>query len=151
MISGLRLLLMSFLCIACATPSGVQQYALTVKLTGKYELAFLKKEGGDSPLFYKPRLLYNGEEKKIEGYNDENFSGREVSLSPGKKYLKMDHIVKGYIARNTTDSVLYENYGCVIVDIKKAVVLEYFQSACDGNWNKNEEWVSGGTIEFRGK
>ncbi|WP_118975793.1 hypothetical protein [Taibaiella koreensis] len=123
--------------------------ALTIPLKDGYTLVFLEKEQ-KANLYRQPRINAEGLVRKIKGYDDNNFSSSRVKISPDGAYLVMENIIKGYVHPSQTDSLLHENYGCVIIDLKKAEVVHYLQSDCDGAWNKNNEWVSNSAIVYRG-
>jgi len=73
----------------------------------------------------------------------ENGSELDIRVSPNKKYAVLDNIIKGYVAQE-----LHENYQCVLIDIDNAILLDTWQSACGGEWDKNNHWISGGETLF---
>jgi hypothetical protein len=60
----------------------------------------------------------------------------------------MDNIIKGYV-QTEKDSVLHENYTCIILDVKKAKIVMSMQTDCGGNWNKKNEWENDGKLLFK--
>jgi len=123
-----------------------------IKISNQTELNFLNYNN-EFKLYSKPRLNKNGVIYKIEGYDDMNFSGIDpvdIKLSKNKNYLKMDHISKGYVELSDKDSILHENYQCVIISIKDSKVVWYGVEMCDGEW-KGNQWISNDQIQFEGK
>ncbi len=60
----------------------------------------------------------------------------------------MDYIIKGYIYNNDKDSTYYENYKCVIIDVKQLKIVQFMQSDCGGEWNSKNQWVNNDAILF---
>lgn len=99
-------------------------------------------------LYKKPFILKGGKKYKIQGYDNENYSGGQIlSMSPNKKYIVLDYISKGYVD-DGLNKTLHENYLCVIVDITKRKVVTELQGDCGGSWNKQNRWVNDGKIIF---
>lgn len=102
-------------------------------------------------LYQQPYILQDGIKKNINNYSSDNFSGGEIlAISPNKRFLVMDNIIKGYVEDGETKQ-LHENYLCVIVDVRRQKVVWQMQSDCSGSWNARNEWVSGGKIIFSGQ
>lgn len=127
--------------------SNRKQYALEIPLGQGKSLVFLTKEKG-SGLYREPRIKGYNFLSRIEGYDSQNFSSNWIKRSPDGSHLVMEGIIKGYVYSGEKDSVLHENYGCVIVDIKRARVVQYLTADCDGSWNKSNEWISNGRVVY---
>ncbi|WP_143059190.1 hypothetical protein [Chitinophaga arvensicola] len=133
--------LMLLNCIVFAQTGPAGHPALSVTLKKGYLLVFLEKVQGAN-LYRQPRIKLGRTLRKIKGYDDNNVSSPVLKVSPDGSYLAMDHIIMGYVYRSEKDSVYHENYSCVIVDLKKAAVIRYLQSDCDGAWDENRKWIS---------
>ncbi|WP_326982279.1 hypothetical protein VUJ46_19090 [Chryseobacterium sp. MYb264] len=102
-------------------------------------------------MYQEPVILNKGKKYKIKGYDVDNYSeGKILSLSPNKKYIVLDNVIKGYVD-DGINKTLYENYLCVIIDINKTQVVMEMQEKCGGNWNKKNQWIYGDKVEFNGK
>ncbi|WP_118975044.1 hypothetical protein [Taibaiella koreensis] len=134
-------------CAACAQPKGTARFAGVLPLKKGYTLVFLAKDKS-SALYRQPRIKAGNTVKKIDGFDDGNFSSKRIKLSPDGNYVTVENIIRGYVQQSETDSVFHENYGCAIVDLKKAKVVHYLQSDCDGAWNKQNEWISDDKVIF---
>jgi hypothetical protein len=124
----------------------VAKYVLSQRISSDYELVFLKYNK-DYNLYSNPRILYKGKLKIVSGFDENNYSGAKINISKNKKYFVLDNIIKGY-AYVQNDSVLHENYNCVIIDIKKSKIVYRMQSDCGGKWNKKNQWVYKNEILF---
>lgn len=124
----------------------VTKYVLSQRISSDYELVFLKYNK-DYNLYSNPRILYKGKLKTVLGFDENNYSGAKINISKNKKYFVLDNIIKGY-AYVQNDSVLHENYNCVIIDIKKSKIVYRMQSDCGGKWNKKNQWVYKNEILF---
>ena len=101
-------------------------------------------------LFSNPRIVHKNEIMEIEDFDENNFTGKQIKIAMNKKYLVMDYITKGYVYTEK-DSILHENYSCIILDIKKAKIVMQLQSDCSGEWNENNDFISDDKIIFTGK
>lgn len=140
-----------FMMLSCncfAQEKALHSYPLRIPLKKGITLVFLIKEKG-TDLYQQPRIKTKQTLRKIDGFDEHNFSSSRIRLSPNGYFLMLEHIIKGYIQQSGNDSVFHENYGCVIVDLRKVKVVDYLQSNCDGSWNSNNEWISSGNIIFR--
>ncbi len=70
-------------------------------------------------MYSNPRILYKGKLKLVSGFDENNYSGAKINISKNKKYFVLDDIIKGYVYVQN-DSILHENYNCVIIDIKNS-------------------------------
>ena len=115
-----------------------------VKLSDTHGFLFLYYDT-ELELYYKPRIVdfRNNDTVIIQNFAYENGSELDVRVSPNKKYAVIDNIIKGYVAGE-----MYENYQCVLIDIDNAILLDTWQSACGGEWDKNNNWVNGSEIVF---
>lgn len=113
-----------------------------------YKLGF-RSYNKEFKMYQNPFILNGGKQYKIEGYGSMSYSeGGVLGISPNNRYMVLDHISKGYV-EDGIDKKLYENYLCVIVDIPSKKVVMSMQSDCDGEWNKNNQWVnSSGKVVF---
>ena len=133
---------------SCAQkPLGHNSFTHSITIKKDLKLIFLSREN-NGDLFFQPRIFTKGQLRKIDGYDENNFSGKQIHISPDKKYFVMDHISKGYVYTTSTDSVLSENYSCVIVSVEKLKVVEYLQSDCDGKWGNSNQWIKNGEVIF---
>lgn len=122
------------------------KYPFSQKINKDYELVFLRYSR-DSNLYSKPRILYKGKLKPISDFEENNYSGIKIRISKNNKYIVIDNITKGYVYTQN-DSILSENYACVVIDVRKAKIVHRMQSDCAGKWNKKNQWVNDGIIVF---
>ncbi len=122
------------------------KYLFSQKIDANYKIVFLKFNK-EYNLYSNPKILYKGFIKEIKDYNNDNFTSNKIKISKNKKYLVMDYIIKGYV-QTQNDSILHENYTCILIDIKKSKIILHMQSDCDGNWNYMNQWVSDNKIIF---
>ena len=119
-----------------------------IKLSKTHGILYLKydKELG---LWYEPCIIdfKNNDTLKIKNFSYENGSELHFRLSPNKKYVVIDNIIKGYVEIED-DEELYENYMCAILDIINANTVMTMQEDCGGEWNGKNEWISGGKVIF---
>ncbi|KAF2509088.1 hypothetical protein [Flavobacterium foetidum] len=109
----------------------------------------LKKSSAETSLCQNPIILFRNKEHAISGFDLNNYTSASIKIAPNKLFVVMDYITKGYIQKEA-DSVHYENYHCVIVDIKKYKVVHQMQSDCGGKWNKQNQWVNNNILLFDG-
>lgn len=150
----ITLLMFNISCVK--TTAKTEQPVYRLKISEQEELIFLNYNK-EFKLYSKPRQSKNGVISKIEGYGDEyentTYTGIysiDIKISENKHYVKMDAISKGYVELSDKDSMLHENYQCVIIDIKKSKVVWSGVQMCDGEW-KDNQWISHGQVEFDGK
>jgi hypothetical protein len=124
----------------------VVKYAHSQRISSDYELVFLKYNK-DYNLYSKPRILYKNKLKIVSGFDDNNYSEAQINISNNKKYFVLDNIIKGYVYMQN-DSILHENYTCVIIDIKNSKIVYRMQTDCAGVWNTKSQWVYGNKILF---
>lgn len=123
------------------------KYAYCKKIDSNYKIVFLKNDQG-SKLLAEPRIVFKDKTIEIKEFDETNFSSKSLKISKNKKYLVMDYIIKGYV-QTENDSILHENYSCIILDIRNANIVMQLQSDCDGRWNNND-WISDEKILFVG-
>jgi hypothetical protein len=130
-----------------AQKSKPSKYAFCQKVNKDYSIVFLKFNKAFK-LYSSPRILQQNRLIKIKDFDEDNFSDISFNIAPNKKYVVMDNIIKGYV-QTEKDSVLHENYTCVILDVKKATIVMSMQTDCGGNWNKKNEWENDGKLLFK--
>jgi hypothetical protein len=93
-------------------------------------------------LWYEPRLvdLNKRDTITIEGLHYENGSELFIKISPNSDFFVLDNIFSGY---EMDDNSLHESYGCLVIDIKNANTPYYMTNDCDGEWDSENNWVSG--------
>jgi hypothetical protein len=123
------------------------KYPFCQKVNKEYSIVFLKFNKSYN-LYSSPRILWQNKLVKIKNFEEDNFAGTKLKVAPNKKYVVMDNIIKGYV-HTEKDSMLHENYTCVILDIKKAKIIMSMQTDCGGDWNKKNEWENDGKLLFR--
>lgn len=123
------------------------KYAFCQKVDKDYSIVFLKFNKAFN-LYSSPRILRQSKLIKIKDFDEHNFSGVKINIAPNKKYIVMDNIIKGYV-QTEKDSLLHENYTCVILDVKKAKIIMSMQTDCGGEWNKKNEWENDGKLLFK--
>ncbi len=141
------LLCCTFLCHSFAQKKGPQNHAFAKKISNHCTLIFERFDKGNK-LYANPYLLLKNKRIKINEFDTDNFTDTAVVISPNKKFLVMDYIVKGFVYSTTGDSSFVENYHCVIVDINKAKVVFHLQSDCAGKWNAANHWIKDDKIIF---
>jgi hypothetical protein len=99
-------------------------------------------------LWYNPYIIKQGKKIKISDYNYVNGSELSVKVSPNKRFVLFDEISKGFVYVSETDSVLEENYFCVVIDVDSVNIVYRSQSDCGGEWNDNNQLVSDENILF---
>ena len=61
-------------------------------------------------MYREPIIISNGKKYKVKGYDSENYSdGKILSISPNKKFIALDYIIKGYVDDGISKR-LHENY-----------------------------------------
>jgi hypothetical protein len=123
------------------------KYAFCQKVNKDYSIVFLKYDKAFK-LYASPRILWQNKLIRIKDFDEDNFSGVNLNIAPNKRYIVLDNIIKGYV-QTEKDSVLHENYTCVILDVKKAKIVMSMQTDCGGNWNKKNEWENDGKLLFK--
>lgn len=118
-----------------------------IPISQSYQLGF-KTYDKEFEMYRNPFILNAGKKYEIKGYDSMNYSeGGILGISPNNRYIVLDHISKGYVEDGISKR-LYENYLCVIVDVPKKKVVMHMQSDCSGEWNKNNQWISGNKVVF---
>ena len=100
-------------------------------------------------LWYEPRLvdLNKKDTIRIKELSYENGSELFIKVSPDSNFFVLDNIIKGYLETDE-DTILHENYTCVIIDIKNAIAVWGMQTDCSGEWDNESNWVSGDETVF---
>lgn len=123
------------------------EFIKKIDITGNTSLIF-KQQDTEFDMYYEPFLLINNKEFPIDGFDNINRSSGEIlSLSPDGKHFIMDYISIGYVDKEG-EKTLHENYFCAVIDIQNKRLLEQMQSDCDGEWNAQNQWISGGKVIF---
>jgi hypothetical protein len=119
-----------------------------LKLSETHGIIF-RKYDKELKLWYEPRIVdfRSKDTVIIQNFTYENGSELDVRVSPNKNYAVLDNIIKGYM-ETPSGRELHENYMCVLIDIDNAILLDFWQSACGGEWDKNNNWVNDGEIIF---
>lgn len=101
-------------------------------------------------LWKNPKLIRNKKDT-LDIQNWDNTWGSELSIksSYDKKFMILDAIIKDEV-EDDDKTQAYENYTCQLIDISNSSVIDSFQENCDGEWNKDNEWVSNNEIIFIG-
>ncbi|MBD3906219.1 hypothetical protein NAL32_16515 [Chryseobacterium sp. Ch-15] len=101
-------------------------------------------------LWKNPKLIRNKKDT-LDIQNWDNTWGSELSIksSYDKKFMILDAIIKDEV-EDGDKTQAYENYTCQLIDISNSSVIDSFQENCDGEWNKDNEWVSNNEIIFIG-
>ena len=122
-----------------------------VKISSDWAILFLRYDE-KMELWYDPYILdlNNNDTIKIENYNYENGSIPDIIVSPNAKYFVLDNIIKGYV-ETEEGKKLHENYKCTIIDLKAANSIIKMQQHCGGEWDNENNWVSGDEIIFHSK
>ncbi|WP_312392705.1 hypothetical protein [Chryseobacterium sp.] len=119
-------------------------------ITKTHKLGFYSYDK-EFKMYQEPVILSSGKNYKIQGYDADNYSEGEIlSLSPNKRYFVLDYIIKGYV-EDGVNTILHENYLCVIIDINKRKVVMQMQDGCGGSWNKKNQWIYAEKVRFDGR
>lgn len=135
-----------FSIVSFAQKKKEMQYVYSQKISNEYTLVFSKYNKAEN-LYSEPKIIYKGKANLIADFNLENYTSKKINVSKNKKFVVMDNIIKGYV-QTENDSVLHENYTCVIVDLKKMKVVFEMQSDCGGSWSCKNQWVNDGKVLF---
>lgn len=106
----------------------------------------------DFKLWYDPCIIRFKENDtvRIAKFSYENGSELNLRISPSKRFVVLDNIIKGYVEEGD-EKTLYENYLCDIIDLEQSVVVVgSIQTHCDAEWDKDDRWVDGDEIIFDG-
>jgi len=125
----------------------------TVIKVSEYFSVLYKRYDNDFKLWYDPHIIRLKEKDtiKIAKFSYENGSELNLRVSPNKRFVVLDNIIKGYI-EDGDEKTLYENYLCDIIDLEQsAVIVGSIQTHCGGTWDKDDKWVDGDEIIFDGK
>lgn len=125
----------------------------TVIKVSEYFSFLYKRYDNDFKLWYDPYIIRLKEKDtvKIAKFSYENGSELNLRVSPNKRFVVLDNIIKGYI-EDGEEKTLYENYQCDIIDLEQsAVIVGSIQTHCGGTWDKDDKWVDGDEIIFDGK
>jgi hypothetical protein len=118
------------------------EFVKKIQLSGNTELAFAKHDT-IFDLYYEPFLIVNYQNYLLEGFDNINRSAGDIlGFSPNGNYFVMDYLSIGYVDKEG-ENVLHENYFCVVVDVLNKRILHQMQSDCDGEWNGQNQWISG--------
>jgi hypothetical protein len=124
------------------------ELAKTVQISENVQLAFAKRDT-IFDLYYEPFFIINNKNYPLADFDNMNRSSGDIlGISPSGNYFVMDYLTIGYVDKNG-ENILHENYFCVVIDIQSKRILEQMQSDCDGEWNKQNQWVSGGKAVIR--
>jgi hypothetical protein len=121
------------------------EFVKTIQLSGNTQLAFAKRDT-IFDLYYEPFFVVNNKKYPLAGFDNMNrSSGNILGFSPNGNYFVIDYLSIGYVDKKG-ENVLHENYFCVVIDIQNKRILEQMQSDCDGEWNRQNQWISGGKV-----
>jgi hypothetical protein len=118
------------------------EFVKKIQLLGNMQLTFAKHDTVFD-LYYEPFLIVNYQNYPLEGFDNINRSAGDIlGFSPNGNYFVMDYLSIGYVDKEG-ENVLHENYFCVVVDVLNKRILHQMQSDCDGEWNGQNQWISG--------
>lgn len=101
-------------------------------------------------LWKNPKLIRNNKDTLYIQNWDENWGSELIiKTSYNKKFMILDAIIKD-VVEDDDKTQLYENYTCQLIDVLNSFVIDSFQGNCDGEWNKDNEWVSNNEVMFIG-
>ena len=106
----------------------------TVIKVSEYFSVLYKRYDNDLKLWYDPYIirLKENDTVKIAEFSYENGSELNLRVSPNKRFVVLDNIIKGYI-EDGDEKTLYENYLCDIIDLEQsAVIVGSIQTHCGG-------------------
>ena len=106
----------------------------------------------DLNLWYDPYIIRFKEKDTVEiaQFSYDNGSELNLRISPNKRFIVLDNIIKGYV-EDGGEKTLYENYLCDIIDLEQsAVVVGSMQTHCGGMWDEDDRWVDGTEVIFDG-
>lgn len=134
---------LGFLFLAVCSVYACAQDASSVAKTHSGEVVFASPEQGSwRKVFY----LKNGVSQQLfsgdSAYFDES---EDADFSWGKKYLKINKIIRGFLQGGGTDEE-YERAYCVFIEMSSGcVVRQETGSFCGGEWASNgDAWIWGG-------
>ena len=110
-----------------------------------------KKYDKDFKLWYNPYIIRLKERDtvKIAEFSYENGGELDLRISPSKRFVVLDNIIKGYV-EDGDEKILHENYLCDIIDLEQSIGVGSMQTHCGGEWDEDDMWVEGGEIIFDG-
>ncbi|MCP9610878.1 hypothetical protein [Coprobacter tertius] len=124
----------------------------TVVNVSEHFAILYRKYDNDFKLWYNPYIirLKENDTVKIAGFSYENGGELDLRISPSKRFVVLDNIIKGYV-EDGVEKILHENYLCDIIDLEQStVVVGSMQTHCGGEWDEDDRWVDGGKIIFDG-
>ena len=111
-----------------------------------------KRYDSDFNLWYDPYIIRFDKKDtvKIAEFSYENGSELNLRISPNKRYVVLDNIIKGYV-EDGAEKTLYENYLCDMVDLEQSmVIIGSMKEHCVAEWDKDNRWIYGDEIIFDG-
>ena len=134
--------------------SKIESKDTVIKVSEYFSVLYKRYDNdNDLKLWYDPYITHLKEKDtvKIAKFSYENGSELNLCVSPNKRFVVLDNIIKGYI-EDGDEKTLYENYLCDIIDLEQsAVIVGSIQTHCVGTWDKDDKWMDGDEIIFDGK
>lgn len=145
---------LSFFYLGCNTSTTTfskkeeDTFVKIIKLSKDYQIAF--KDSIANLNYCAPFLITTNDTVEINNNINNSafcgFTGQFVN-SPNGKYSVLERTERGNI--DDDENQYHENYFCWLVDLKSNHLVEQYQSACGGDWNEQNEWVtSDGKVVF---
>lgn len=130
--------------------SVIQSKDTVVNVSERFAILY-KKYDKDFKLWYNPYIIRLKERDtvKIAEFSYENGGELDLRISPSKRFVVLDNIIKGYV-EDGDKKILHENYLCDIIDLEQSIVVGSMQTHCGGEWDEDDRWVDGGEIIFDG-
>lgn len=130
--------------------SVIQSKDTVVNVSERFAILY-KKYDKDFKLWYNPYIIRLKERDtvKIAEFSYENGGELDLRISPSKRFVVLDNIIKGYV-EDGDEKILHENYLCDIIDLEQSIVVGSMQTHCGGEWDEDDRWVDGGEIIFDG-
>lgn len=112
-------------------------------INGDTKIIFTDKKGN---YWTKPKLIIKNDTLAIKNWDEEWGSELDIRISPNKKYFVIDAIISNSVEDYQNN--VNENYTCRLISVERTMIIDSFQSDCDGEWNSNNQWISDNEILF---
>lgn len=115
-------------------------------------LFWYKKYDKDFKLWYNPYIIRLKERDtvKIAEFSYENGGELDLRISPSKRFVVLDNIIKGYVEDRGWKNIAWKLSVWYNRPFEQSIVVGSMQTHCGGEWDEDDRMGDGGEIIFDG-
>ncbi|MFT4603052.1 MAG: hypothetical protein ACI857_003239 [Arenicella sp.] len=113
------------------------EFLIVDSVSENYKIGYTEYDE-EFKLYYFPHIISSTDTMKIPDFNAG--CDRAYDLSPDGEYMMVGELDIGWVGEGE-DKFLHDRYGCMIIDLKAAKIMNYMDGDCAGQWNELNQWI----------